>query len=74
MTAAGVLPRLRPDTVLVHDFWAPYWTFEVVHAVCGAHLLRELSAAAEIDGQIGWAEAVDRLLCEINTTTIAARP
>jgi transposase len=23
MTAAAVLPRLRPDTVLVHAFWAP---------------------------------------------------
>jgi transposase len=73
MTAAGVLPALRPDTVLVHDFWAPYWTFAVVHAVCGAHLLRELTAAAEADGQAGWAEGIDRLLCEINHTTVAAR-
>jgi len=73
MTAAGVLPRLPPDTVLVHDCWAPYWTFPVTHAVCGAHLLRELTAAAEIDGQAGWAEGLDRLVCEINATTIAAR-
>lgn len=73
MTAAGVLPRLAPGTVLVHDFWAPYWTFDVSHAVCGAHLLRELTAAAEVDGQTGWASALGRLLCEINATTIAAR-
>jgi len=73
MTAAGVLPALRPDTVLVHDCWAPYWTFDVTHAVCGAHLLRELTAAAEVDGQADWAKAIDRLLCEINRTTIAAR-
>ena len=29
--------------------------------------------AAEADGQTDWAGAVDRLLCEINATTIAAR-
>jgi transposase len=45
----------------------------VVHAVCGAHLLRELTAAAEVDGQAGWAGALDRLLGEINATTVAAR-
>lgn len=73
MTAAGVLPALGTDTVLVHDFWAPYWNLTVVHAVCGAHLLRELTAAAEVDGQAGWAGAIDRLLCEINRTTVAAR-
>lgn len=73
MTAAGVLPALGPDTVLVHDFWAPYWNFNLTHAVCGAHLLRELTAAAEADGQVGWAAELDRLLCEINRTTIAAR-
>jgi transposase len=73
MTAADVLPRLAPDAVLVHDFWAPYWTFAVVHAVCGAHLLRELTAAAEIDGQAGWAEAIGRLLGEIHHTVHAAR-
>jgi transposase len=73
MSAAGVLPRLAPEVVLVHDFWAPYWSFDVVHAVCGAHLLRELTAAAEVDGQTGWAEGLDRLLCEINRTVVAAR-
>jgi len=73
MTAAGVLPALRPDAVLVHDCWAPYWNLEVRHAVCGAHLLRELTAAAEADGQAAWAQALDRLLCEINRTTVAAR-
>jgi hypothetical protein len=35
MTAAGVLPALAPDAVLVHDFWAPCWGFGV-HAVCAA--------------------------------------
>jgi transposase len=73
MRAAGVLPALGPDVVLVHDFWGPYWTFDVVHAVCGAHLLRELAAAADVDGQSGWARGMDRLLREINATVAAAR-
>jgi len=73
MTAAGVLPALAKDTVLVSDFWAPYWSFDVLHAVCGAHLGRELVAAAEVPGQAGWAEAMDRLLVEINRTTGRAR-
>lgn len=57
----------------MHDFWAPYWTFDVTHAVCGAHLGRELVAAGEVDGQAGWAGGLDRLMREINHTTIAAR-
>src|SRR5450759_2314473 len=51
MTEGGVLPALSRDAVLVHDFWAPYWHFDVTHAVCGAHLGRELVAAAEVEGQ-----------------------
>jgi transposase len=73
MREAGVLPALARDAVLVHDFWGPYWSFDVVHAVCGAHLLRELTAAADLDGQAGWAGGLDRLLCESNRTVTAAR-
>lgn len=73
MTEAGVLPELTPDTVLVHDFWGPYWTFDVTHAVCGAHLGRELVAACDVEGQQVWAQPLDRLLTEINRTATAAR-
>ncbi len=41
MDAAGVLSRYRG--VAVHDAWAPYDTYTgVAHALCNAHLLREL--------------------------------
>jgi transposase len=73
MKDAGVLSALPADTVLVHDFWAPYWGFQVQHAVCAAHLLRELTAAAEADGQADWADGIADLLCRLNDAAIAAR-
>ena len=73
MREAGGLPALRPGAVLVHDGWAPYREFDVTHALCGAHLLRELAAAADVGGQADWATAMDRLLCEINDTVRAGR-
>jgi hypothetical protein len=66
-------PR-SPPRGAEHDFWAPYWHFDVTHAVCGAHLGRELAAAANVDGQADWAGGLDRLLLiEINHTVTAAR-
>ena len=53
MDAAGVLSAFAG--VAVHDCWSPYWSYATDHALCGAHLLRELTAAAESgDGQ-DWA-------------------
>ncbi|MGB0091433.1 MAG: IS66 family transposase [Solirubrobacteraceae bacterium] len=61
MIAAGVLPAFRG--VAVHDGWAPYRNFEdAVHALCGAHHLRELIAAEE-QGQ-AWALAMGCLLLD----------
>jgi transposase len=53
MDAAGVLPGFTG--VAVHDGWSPYWRYDkAAHALCAAHLLRELDEAAEEPGQ-GWA-------------------
>ena len=73
MTEAGVLPALRPEQVLVHDCWGPYWSFEVTHALCGAHLGRELAAASEVPEQADWAAGLDRLLTEISGVCQRAR-
>jgi len=35
MDQAGVLPGF--GGVAVHDGWAPYWRYDVTHALCGAH-------------------------------------
>ena len=47
MKAAGVLPFFTG--IAVRDAWKPYDTFENVagHALCGAHVLRELVAVTE---------------------------
>jgi transposase len=67
MDAAGVLPAFTG--VAVHDAWAPYDTYSgAEHALCAAHLLRELIAVTETgtDGDLGSkamaAQAIDVLL------------
>jgi transposase len=75
MTAAGVLPHFAG--IAVHDAWAPYDTFEDVagHALCGAHVLRELVAVTETGTDLDrtWAQqAIDALLA-LNEAAEAAR-
>jgi len=61
--AMGVLGRF--GGVLVHDRWAPYWTYErISHAVCNAHVLRDLAAVAEVARYRPWADALACLLLD----------
>ncbi len=61
MDDAGVLPNFTG--VAVHDGWAPYRSYEnSLHALCGAHHLRELTGAEE-QGQ-AWAVAMICLLLD----------
>lgn len=61
MSGAGVLDAFRG--VAVHDGWAPYRNFtDAVHALCGAHHLRELICAEE-QGQV-WALGMGCLLLD----------
>ncbi|WP_345386121.1 IS66 family transposase, partial [Deinococcus aquaticus] len=43
--------------ILVHDAWSSYFKLPAQHALCGAHLLRELRGLAEHHGQV-WAGAL----------------
>jgi transposase len=71
MDAAGVLPDFCG--VAVHDGWAPYWRYEhVAHALCGAHLLRELEGVAGEPGQ-GWAAGMAELLVDVKLVADQAR-
>jgi transposase len=57
--AGGVLQEY--EGTLVHDCWKPYFGFDKCeHALCCAHLLRELTALVE-QGQV-WAEDMIQLL------------
>jgi transposase/uncharacterized coiled-coil protein SlyX len=69
MDTAGVLPGF--GGVAVHDGWSPYWRYQVTHALCGAHLLRELEAITDEPGQ-GWAAGMAELLIDVKLS--AARP
>jgi transposase len=65
MKAAGILPFFTG--IAVHDAWKPYDTFDNVagHALCGAHVLRELVAVTETGTDLdrAWAQqAIDALL------------
>jgi transposase/uncharacterized coiled-coil protein SlyX len=65
MNAAGVLPAFTG--IACHDAWAPYDTYGGVtgHALCNAHILRELVAVTQTgtDRDVIWAQqAIDALL------------
>jgi len=75
MKAAGVLPSFTG--IAVHDAWAPYDSFDGVagHALCGAHVLRELTAVTDTGTALdkAWAQqAIDALLA-LNDAAEAAR-
>jgi transposase len=70
MDQAGVLPGF--GGVAVHDGWSPYWRYDVTHALCGAHLLRELEAITEEPGQ-GWAAGMAELLVDVKLAGDRAR-
>jgi len=65
MKAAGVLPSFAG--IACHDAWKPYDSYADVgaHALCNAHLLRELAAVTETgtEDDVIWAQqAIDALL------------
>lgn len=67
----GVLARVRGT--LVHDRWAPYWRYtKAAHAVCNAHILRDLAGVAEVASQRSWANAMTALLLDAKRRAEAA--
>jgi transposase len=71
IAAHGILPKRLG--VLVHDCWAPYWKLDDgLHALCNAHLLRELVYAQEVTGQ-DWPIAMTELLLNAQRLSAAAR-
>ena len=67
----GILPHLMGTAV--HDCWAPYWTLEnCLHALCNAHLLRELTFQRETTRQ-RWPKRMIDLLIRSRDYCAAAR-
>jgi transposase len=75
MNTAGVLPGFRG--IAVHDAWAPYDTYiAATHALCNAHLLRELQAVIDVhpeDEPWCWAEQARRGLQDLKTAVDQAQ-
>jgi transposase len=62
-TAAGILPHFKGT--LVHDCWSSYFSYNFDHALCNAHLLRELNGIIETtDHQ--WAKEMRDFLRKVN--------
>lgn len=69
---AGVLSHFRG--VMMHDRLSMYFKYRgAQHAVCGAHLVRDLASVAVAYSQTGWAEAMSALLVEMNEACHLAR-
>jgi transposase len=66
----GILPKRI--AVLVRDCWKPYWQLDCVHALCNAHLLRELTFVHETTRQ-RWPRCMIGLLTRANQRCEAAR-
>ena len=64
MRSAGFLPEYRG--ILVSDCLGAYWRFpNLSHAICNAHILRELKGIHENDPKQAWAEELRGLLREM---------
>lgn len=61
MEQCGVLTKFHG--IAMHDCWASYWNYpDIQHAVCGAHLLRELTGIIENHSDQTWASGFIELL------------
>jgi len=71
LDALNLVPRFRGE--LVHDGWSAYVAYsQCGHALCGAHLLRELTFLHE-QYQQTWAQQMKALLLKAKAAVEAAR-
>ena len=65
-----ILPRFKGT--MVHDFWASYFRYPSRHALCNAHLLRELKGISENYHQV-WSDELHALILEIKREVDSVR-
>lgn len=63
LNAIGILPEF--DGVAVHDFWKPYLSYDCQHALCNAHLIRELEFFSQTTRQ-RWPEKFKELFYQMH--------
>jgi transposase len=63
MDAGGILPHF--NGTLVHDCWSSYFSYNFSHALCNAHLLRELNGIIETTKH-QWANQMRDFLRKVN--------
>jgi transposase len=69
----GDIPRTLQGGIIVHDHFKPYYTLAGVgHALCNAHILRELKALIEIEKE-PWAKKMFRLLLKACKAVASAK-
>jgi transposase len=65
-----ILPALKGT--MVHDFWKSYFRYGCRHALCNAHLIRELTGISETYGH-EWSSQMNELLHDIKKAVDTAR-
>jgi len=71
MDEGGVLPIFTG--IAVHDCWSPYWKYEdIIHAICNAHILRELTGVEDNNPNQTWATLFKALLLDMKSAKEAA--
>ena len=63
MDEIGILPFFKG--VLVHDCFSAYFKYDCNHALCGCHLLRELTFCEDMEGS-RWAHEMRTFLEDLN--------
>jgi hypothetical protein len=74
-TAERLASWVTLSGIAVHDAWAPYDSFDAVagHALCGAHVLRELTAVTDTGTDTGTDLDTDRKAAAAGVALNAAR-
>jgi transposase len=70
LDALGVIEAMRGTAI--HDGYASYRTYDVLHQLCNGHHIRELAAIFEVLDQ-GWADEMIALLIDAKEMVEAAR-
>jgi transposase len=70
MDEADVLPLFQGRAI--HGFWKPYFDYDCQHAICNAHLLRELDFLHEQQNR-AWAKGMIHHLLAAKAAVATAR-